>query len=385
MKPFCNKCANMLIGCLLLLTTITGCGGEAPPSAEQWQDLTFWKSVSAEEVKKGLTAGLKADMVFSNGHTPLNMAALFNESPEVIEELIWAGASTNVSQAGMSPLMTAVANNPNPEIVKTLLKHGADVNAKGNNGISAILLAAESCKNLEIFKAIVDGGGNLRDKLDNGASVNDLAMKNIWAGGKIREYLSDIGVVFVINQPAIDEFIIQCRLGPLSRCREMISAGILLNRYGSRGELPLNVALNADLIMLDKVKLLLESGADPNLQDSSGVTAAFAFMQKIYGQEIYLAKIKISDKPDPLKEAFPEIDFSNTRRQKAADSTRAVFFDVFNLLKAHGLNFSAIDKEGNNLLNLAVMSNASDEVIRYFVANGVDYNAENTVRKTETD
>ncbi len=183
-----------VIGLVFLLRS-----NEKLSSGDQWNTPTFWKIATVEDVKKGIKAGFDPDLALGNARTPLIMASLFNSSPEVIEELIKAGASVNHSKSGTTPLIAAASNNGNPEIVKMLLKHGADVNVKGINGTSPILMAAATTPSAEVFKILVDAGANLDDKLNDGSSVRDLAVKNV----RVREGI--YAIIDSINPDAMNK------------------------------------------------------------------------------------------------------------------------------------------------------------------------------------
>ncbi len=173
----------------LILVTFCGCGTGSAPSLERWNTLVFWKTASVAEVRGGLKAGYDVDMPFDNRHTPLVMAAFFNPSVEVIEELINASASLGISGGGLSPLMAAVSQNKNVEITRLLIKRGSDINARGINGMTPILQAAYSCPNEEIFMLLVDAGADLSASLDDGKTVRDLAEMNRKIGVKICNFL----------------------------------------------------------------------------------------------------------------------------------------------------------------------------------------------------
>ncbi|HNX75967.1 MAG TPA: ankyrin repeat domain-containing protein [Candidatus Rifleibacterium sp.] len=181
------KARNLLV--LVVIVTLCGCGTGSAPTREQWNTLVFWKTATLAEVRGGLKAGYDVDMAFDNGHTPLMMAAFFNPSVEVIEELLNASASLGISAAGLSPLMAAVSQNSNVEITRLLIKRGSDVNARGINGLTPILQAAYSCPKEEIFMMLVDAGADLSARLDDGKTVRELAEKNRKIGVKICNFL----------------------------------------------------------------------------------------------------------------------------------------------------------------------------------------------------
>ncbi len=184
-----SKAYTIIFAVLLLLGLW---GYESYLTRQQWNSLTFWKTATPAEVKQVIAAGFDINCMFENGHTPLTMASFFNDSPEVIELLIGAGASLDLAGCGQSPLMTAASHNPNPEICKVLIRHGANVNIRGINGLTPILAAAGSNQNVAVFSLLVEAGADLSERLESGESVADLATKNRQAGVKISEYLDSL-------------------------------------------------------------------------------------------------------------------------------------------------------------------------------------------------
>ena len=71
-------------------------------------------------------------MSFSNGNTPLNIAAS-NEQPEIVEYLANKGANVNaMSTDHWCPLHNAAANG-DIQIVRLLIAHKVDINLKNND------------------------------------------------------------------------------------------------------------------------------------------------------------------------------------------------------------------------------------------------------------
>ncbi|MBU1105180.1 MAG: ankyrin repeat domain-containing protein [Candidatus Riflebacteria bacterium] len=380
-KKHLRSLAAAAIVCLIY--TI-GCGSTAPDK-DQWLTPTFWKSATLEEVKSGIKAGYKPDPTFSNGYTPLLMAAFFNNSPEVIEELIKGGASVNSLKGGMTPLIAAASNNDNVEIVKTLLRHGADVNAKGINGISPLLIAAEKCPNDQVFQVLIDAGANLNDKLDNGASISDLALKNFKAGKKIREIIVSKGnKIDLTSVAAMDEFLHQCsNRGDFARFKEMMVAGIPVDTPSQKGDLPILAVVSAENLDIAKLKLLLENGASPNRSDKYYDPPIIEFVRRVYSQNVFKFYKHFYGNRYDLSDLLKEIGFDEEMAYSkrcsyggkfALDENPArvndAFFDVLRLLAHYNADFNVSDGEGNNLLHIAMMAGAESKVIDYFLSHG---------------
>jgi len=74
-------------------------------------------------------------------------AAALNPNPEVITELLKAGAKVDDrTEEGTTPLMFAAWNNPNPDIITTLLRARANAKLKSSEGKTALDYAEENEK-----------------------------------------------------------------------------------------------------------------------------------------------------------------------------------------------------------------------------------------------
>src|SRR4029077_676507 len=75
------------------------------------------------------------------GGTNCLMIASYKNNPQIVSDLVAAGADVNSrDETGLTPLMMAAAAG-NAEIASTLITAGADVNAKNTEGHTALDLA----------------------------------------------------------------------------------------------------------------------------------------------------------------------------------------------------------------------------------------------------
>jgi ankyrin repeat protein len=101
------------------------------------------------------------------GHGPFPidealLEAAANNTPEVVEVLIKAGANVNTRNPAVhnedTPLMQAAAYNRHPEVITMLIKAGADVNARDNRGGTALNWASRSTRSSEVIAILVQAG-----------------------------------------------------------------------------------------------------------------------------------------------------------------------------------------------------------------------------------
>jgi hypothetical protein len=91
----------------------------------------------------------------------LNSALIIGAAnPEIVRLLVERGALVNtVNNMGETPLMIAVGKQ-NDEGIRILVRHGASVNAANNNGKTPLMSAAAE-QNIEAVRILVQHGANL--------------------------------------------------------------------------------------------------------------------------------------------------------------------------------------------------------------------------------
>ena len=99
--------------------------------------------------------------------TPLHIAAIFNDNPDVLKALVEAGVDVDIreSDAGVTPLMAAIYADRPLEVVETLLTLGANVNAKALDGdykgVAPLHIAAARSTRRRVIQALVEAGGDV--------------------------------------------------------------------------------------------------------------------------------------------------------------------------------------------------------------------------------
>jgi len=178
------------------------------------------------------------------GLTPLLYAAR-DGRVDMVQSLVAKGAKIELADAnGITPLQMAIANE-NVALARYLLDRGANPNSKDDYGRTPLWLAVE-LRNLEIGKS----GSEHNNGIDRAAAL-ELIRDLIKRGANINARTTDV---------------------PPTR-RHLMTLGDL-SWVNFIGQTPfLRAAFSGDVTTM---KLLLENGADPNIETEEGTTAFMA-------------------------------------------------------------------------------------------------------------
>jgi uncharacterized protein len=230
----------------------------------------------AQNLPKGVTPG---------GMTPLLYAAR-EGSLDVARMLLAAGADVNVAEANQtSPLLVAILND-HVDVASFLLDKAANVNAADGFGRTP-LWGAVDYRNLDTpDKTETDRGPMLeliRALLDHGANPN----AQLKAEPPSRRWMFGFGVIQWVSQVGQTPLLRAALAGDVAAMRLLLSSGADPNLKSSAGVTPLMAAsglgwvvnqtwTESDDSLLEAVKLCVEKGVDVNSATSTGVTALHA-------------------------------------------------------------------------------------------------------------
>jgi ankyrin repeat protein len=232
-------------------------GATALHWAVRWDDL--------EMVDLLLKSGANPKSSNRNGATPLFLASE-NGSAQVLERLLDAGVDPNVAVLpnGETALMLA-ARSGHLDAVKALVDHGANVNTAENlDGTTALMWAA-----FENHPAVIDF------LFQRGADVN--ARSKVVApparrGGNPNNDAEDAPPP-TNTKGGLSALIIAAREGHVESVRALIAAGTAVNQRSGDQTSPLLAAVQNGFY--DVAALLLDNNADPNLANAKGWTPLY--------------------------------------------------------------------------------------------------------------
>lgn len=218
-----------------------------------------------------------ADFSFKNPmlyNLPFIVAAAHNTNPDVLKELITAGADINaVNSAGESALFAAALKNPKFEILTFLLENGADVNFKNKDEQTPLMALAESSDQENVFDLFFTHGADINWRANSGITALMVLAKNTQNPALIRKLIeqgADINASGDNGETALVYAIIGNN--NLSVTEELLTSQANINVQNAGGITPLmwGVIHNENP---DVVRLLLKYGADPTVKNKKGYTA----------------------------------------------------------------------------------------------------------------
>ena len=280
----------------------------------------------ARTLKKLLAKGAPINARDSAGRTTL-LAAVESERKEIVDLLLERGANPNLLSGNYensdnyctSPLMSAVRRD-NVNLIKLLLARQADPNVTCKNGQNALRDTLERGKS-EIFEMLVKAGANVQ-------AVDERGETNL---------------------------MFAARKGDAAALKKMLDMGVPVNASSKEGATALIIAVGSGAMTtrLEKVKLLLEAGADPNIANQQKVFNSRGSLQY---QRCETALIYVAENAE-------------------IDTLDNVPLSIFDLLVANNVNLNFTCENGYSAL-LAAIDGGQVKGVRKLLDAGVDVSGE---------
>jgi ankyrin repeat protein len=257
---------------------------------------------------------------------------------------------------GATPLLLATGYR-GEKTVKTLLDRGADPNAGVGIDDGKALHQAAKIGCLEMVRWLLDAGANPEEKNGYGDTALDLAMKGCHKD-----------TIMLLN--ARGSGIKSCRAASLTHLITYDKKAIFelalengANPNGADGS-PLRVASGYG--RNEMVNLLLQKGANVNLQDSDGYTALY---QAITSARVETVKILLDAGADLKIKAENGTAFEWAVRPRESRSSKAIVDMMLN--SKHGVDLNERNR-GYPLLYTAITGSGSDFIVRRLIECGAD-------------
>jgi ankyrin repeat protein len=261
------------------------------------------------------------------------------------------------------------------KFVSLLLEAGASVERVERVYNSSLLAEAIFAGNIPLLRVLVQAGADLELKYEDRtplllAGVNGDGLDS-WEGSKIQvldeqewatlrdehqteliralvESDADVNASTELDIPLLQA----ARRGGLETVRLLLNSGAHLNAQNSVGETPLMVAIKAD--QEGVAQFLIRQGADISLQDNEGHTALF---YDSYDSSTYTL----------LGGQRLNIDIYELARSGGVQTVETV-------LNSHEFDLALMDKLGQTLLFYAASHNPNPDVVRVLVEHGSEVN-----------
>jgi ankyrin repeat protein len=241
-----------------------------PPSVTAFQNIV---AGNAEALKTALEKGLDLESIDDKGMTLLGAAAIQGQT-EIVQMLLDAGAELEATdRLGRTPLMHA-AHGDHPELIRLLIEAGSDLTARDTLGGTALSWAATRGSHRTV-----------QELVDNGARADIVGTMTgftplIWCAG----FEGDPKSVAILLEAGADlesEDLIQgatplihaSRQGNATMVTTLIEAGAQLEHADRMGLTPLLACAQNGGGTVDKLKVLIDAGADLTATESRGRNA----------------------------------------------------------------------------------------------------------------
>ena len=340
-------------------------------------------NASAGMVERLLRAGSAANTAQASGETAL-MTCARTGSPAAVDLLLAAAAEVNAAESShaQTALMWA-AWEGHTDVVRTLLAHGADVDARTTTGYTALLLAAREAYR-DTTQALLDAGADVNAAAEDGTTA--LLVAVIRRHLKYAELLLDQGA--------------DPNLGPgytplhWAAGKWDTELNDLSNGVAEGNQWSAFAGLHAP-DRLRMVKLLIASGADPNVRTLR--TPGFGIQVKghlgnMKGATPFLIAAKTNDVAvmrellahgadpltptdngtTPLMVAAGVGHAPGITRSAEDEALRAVTLCV-----ELGADVNAVNEAGDTALHGAAWRERADSIVRFLAERGAELDARN--------
>lgn len=359
-------------------------------------------------VKQLIKAGADVNARNEYSASPVSEAAILGDA-EIMKVLLKAGADPESPNADDQTALMIVARSNNIDTAKLLLKHGANVNAAEKwRGQNAVIWAAAQSQP-EMLKVLIKAGGdpnsrsmtNQRDRMVSAerrfqwrpagglTALSYAAREGCMECAKILvEAGADVDIGDVENVSPLLTAIINMRF---DTAKYLIEAGANINKWSFRGENPVYAAVDVNTIphggypdrpsedkttSLEILKILLEAGANPNLQLKLQPT--YRHLKDDRGADRLL-----NIEATPLLRAAKafDVDAIQLLLQHGALVNLANRDGITPTMAAAGLGSNPIDTRGDYTVKKLASLN-SKRALQIMLANGGDINARDNAGRT---
>lgn len=321
------------------------------------------KQVKPAFTKALINAGADINSQNEDGNTALIFASI-NEHSNIVEELLRANANPDLqNKNGYTALMLAVQNN-NYQTARALVQFGADVNLQNKNGKNAFNIAKKSTPIAQMvnpentqywFNAIID---------NNKISVNRFIQNRI-----------NVNLQYPPRLNGHTGLILAAKGNNTEMIHLLLNSGANPDLQNTDGYTALMIATEKNNFEI--VQLLLNAHADVNLQNKYGETA-LTISASLHNPKITQTLIAAGANLDPQKPGATALIIAASHNQ----------YETAQALIKAGANLDQQDRYGNTVL-MIIMNNHTCEfdrgvldTVQALLAAGANLNLQDDQGKT---
>jgi uncharacterized protein len=382
------------------------------------------------EVQRLLKAGANVALANNYGATPMGLAAEVGNA-RILKLLLDAGANADSPNPEGQTALMAVARTGNVEAAQLLLDHGATVDARERWGGQTALMWASARRHTKMMELLISRGADV-----NASSTNRDYQRHVTAEGRPKSLdsggltpllyatrencMACVDVLLKkgadINLPdpdGVSPLLLAIMNSNWDLAKQLIQAGADVNQWDIYGEAPLFTAVGqrnqssggrGSIDPLNQttglmiVRLLLERGANPNMQlffrpaNLNGVTntrGSTPLIRAANGADLEVVKlllqhgadatINMADRQSPIMAVI------------AGRASEPQALELISVLRDAGADVNVIalvqhrqESRGGTALHYAVRKRYK-EVIKKLAAYGIDMNAKDQDGLTALD
>ena len=331
------------------------------------------------------------------GDTPLHIAKITGVNPEIVEQLIFAGADVNErNKKGVTPLALAVEHQ-RADLIVLYAKKGGDIHAEDMDGITPLTRALST--SIELTEKLInstncstrDSYGNtpLHSAIQNNANIGHISyILECGADVNARNRRGDTPLLVTVqqNNRTIGEMLISKKAdvfatntdnySPLrvalttgGDVQDWLLGSEVIKSSDGMGNTPLHYA--AEWQLNDSISVLFEKGATANVQNSNGESPVFSAVKADSPETISLL-IKNGANKD-LRDYLGNTPLHMCIRWDSKDSVEILIKD--------GADINAKNLSGKTPLHEAAR-NGKISMVNLLLTNGADINSTDSTGKT---
>ena len=313
-----------------------------------------------------LKVGADPNIADADGDTSLQCAITAECSKGTLQEIIGYCAEVNArNKRGRTPLLLSCSYGQ-VDAVQVLLGAGADPSIVDEEGLSCLHAAIDGRCSRDTLQALIDHGACINATRKDG--TNALLRACYTGQSESVKFLLEAGADVNIANRYHNTCLHHAVKGNCSKdtLKKIIEQGLNVNALNSKGETALIHACYQ--AQAESVKVLLETGADPNISDASGYSSLLAAIRGRCTNET-LTKL-IACKSD--------LDAQDKAGRTAL--CLACFYkqqEAVRILLDAGSNPNIADKYGHTCLFIAIKTACWKRTIRAIIDRGANVNATN--------